>query len=384
MLDEDVTRLSEPYSGEAKPEDPGLLRIAGPLGLNLATSVTLGDEIVGDLNGVACGIGWWKAYPDLDRQTRMLLSDYLVACARAIPDNLVEAQVERLELDHAAEVFRKWLSRGVTGEERSTVEPPASPYEELATHRVQAHLAGVLRAWGSALDCVGGCIIGIAGLPSNLVKADLDTALRSLGKESRGNQVLTQLQADLEQAEAAAGRAGWRDWLLGMRNTFVHRGRRSVTWSGNLAGSEVVDFTLRLPTAPSLTEIDAIIQAGGVMAATFTAPAFGTIDELTNTVSSYISDACRVLTELWLKRRADPALLPQSPGQWKQPPGLIIPPVFRGFPRLVPPPSLMTSFGVSPEGERRLRAAGLKPDVNDIKPDPGVWRELARNETASA
>ena len=87
-----------------------------------------------------------------------------------------------------------------------------------------------------------------------------------------------------------------------MRNTFVHRGRRSVTWSGNLAGSEVVDFTLRLPTAPSLTEIDAIIQAGGVIAATFTAPAFGVIDELTNTVSSYISDACRVLTELGAAR----------------------------------------------------------------------------------
>jgi len=187
-------------------------------------------------------------------------------------NNLAEAQVERLELDHAVEDFRKWLTRGVTGEECSTVEPPSSPYEELATHQVQAHLAGALRAWGSALDCVGGYIIGIAALPSNLVKADLDVALRSLSKESPGNQVLTQLQADLEQAETAAGPAGWRDWLLGMRNTFVHRGRRSVTWSGNLASSEVVDFTLRLPTAPALTEIDAIIQAGGVMAATFTAP----------------------------------------------------------------------------------------------------------------
>ena len=46
----------------------------------------------------------------------------------------------------------------------------------------------------------------------------------------------------------------------------------------------MVDFTLRLPTAPSLTEIDGVIQAGGVMAATFTAPASGVLDELTKTV----------------------------------------------------------------------------------------------------
>lgn len=73
----------------------------------------------------------------------------------------------------------------------------------------------------------------------------------------------------------------------------------------------MVDFNLRLPIAPALTEIDAIIQAGGVMAATFTAPASGILDELTKTVSSYVSEACRVLAELWLKRRADPALLAQ-------------------------------------------------------------------------
>ena len=50
MLDEEVTRLSEPYRREVKPEEPGLLRVAGLLGLNLATSVALGDEIVDDLD----------------------------------------------------------------------------------------------------------------------------------------------------------------------------------------------------------------------------------------------------------------------------------------------------------------------------------------------
>jgi hypothetical protein len=80
---------------------------------------------------------------------------------------------------------------------------------------------------------VGGCIVGVAGLPSNLIKADLGPALKSLDKQSSGNQILAQIQSDLEQTEANAGPAGWRDWLLGMRNTDVHRGRRTVTWSAN-------------------------------------------------------------------------------------------------------------------------------------------------------
>jgi hypothetical protein len=348
--------------------------LAGPLGLALAEPVALGDQIVGDLYTAVCGIGWWKAYPDLDRQTRILLSDYLVACARAVPDNLVEAEAERLELDHAVEDFRQWLSRGVADSQRSTVEPAQSPYEELSSRRAGTHLAGALRAWGSALDCVGGCIIGVTGLSANLVRADMDTARKSLAKHSPGNQVLEQLQADLEQAEVTAGPAGWRDWLLGMRNTVVHRGRRTVTWGSNLDKSGVTDFSLRLPIAPDLTEVDAVVQAGGVMAATFSAPADALLGELSKTVGPYISDACRVLAELWRKRRADPTLLPQSPAQWKPPQGLITPPVFRGFPHLVPPPSVVTTLGVSPEGERRLRAAALtEPDTTDIRPNFRVW-----------
>jgi hypothetical protein len=53
---------------------------------------------------------------------------------------------------------------------------------------VEAHLAGVLRAWGSALACVGGCIVGVAGLPASLVRADLKTA-RLLAKLLRRDPV---------------------------------------------------------------------------------------------------------------------------------------------------------------------------------------------------
>jgi hypothetical protein len=51
-----------------------LLRLAGPLGLDLASAILLGYEIFEDLDVTVYGIGWWTAYPDLDRQTRILLS----------------------------------------------------------------------------------------------------------------------------------------------------------------------------------------------------------------------------------------------------------------------------------------------------------------------
>jgi hypothetical protein len=159
-----------------------------------------------------------------------------------------------------------------------------------------------------------------------------------------------------------------------MRNTDVHRGRRTVTWSGNYDADEVSDFTIRLPIRPDLTEVDAIVQAGGIFAATFAAPSADMLNELNKTVGTYISDACGILAELWRARRANPALLSQSPKEWQQLPGLIKPPGFKAFPNMGLPTSQVTSYAVSAEGERRLRAAALlKPLGTDYGPDPAVW-----------
>jgi len=58
ILDEGVTRLSRPYQVEVIPGASGLLRVVGPLALNLAAAVALGDEIMADLDRAVHGIGW--------------------------------------------------------------------------------------------------------------------------------------------------------------------------------------------------------------------------------------------------------------------------------------------------------------------------------------
>src|ERR1700749_1933938 len=132
MLSKDANRLKKSYSPLAQPGDSDLLRIAAPLGLDLADLVALGDEIVGDLDPKVYGIGWWSAYSDIDRKTRILSSDYLATLARTVPDNLVEARIERLEPDHAVEDFRQWFERSVSPGRRLVVKPPRGPFDDLA------------------------------------------------------------------------------------------------------------------------------------------------------------------------------------------------------------------------------------------------------------
>lgn len=375
VLSKDAARLKKSYSPPAEPGVPDALRLAGPLSLDLADAVALGDAILADLDSEVYGIGWWSAYPSLDRKTRILVSDYLAACARAVPDNLVEARIERLELDHAVDDFRTYLERGIRPGKPLQMKAPRGAYDELAQRRAMTHLAGMLRAWGTVLDCLGGCIVGVAGLPTNLVLADMGTARKKLEKLSPGNPVLKRLQDELDQAETDAGPPGWREWLLGMRNTVVHRGRRIATWSGDVDRTGLVGFSLQLPVSPDLTEVDAITRAGGQIAATFTAPAADLLDRLGQSVGAYTSAVSRILTRLWQKRRDDPTLLAQDPSQWKQAEGIISPvPVFRGYPGIETPRTEITSLDLGLEVYQRLQAAGLTtPDVSELRPDPKVW-----------
>jgi hypothetical protein len=232
MLDKDVTRLSEPYPPTTSLDGSPLLRLASSLGFDLGKSVQLGDEISKDLDIFTYGIGWWKTYSDLDNQTRILLSDYLLTCARAIPDNLIEAKVELVELEHAAEDYRTWINRGMSSDNRSAAKSPRSPHEELSIERVRTHFAGALRAWGSALDCVAGCIIGVTGIPVDLVKADMRIAQKTLGRYSSSNQLLSQLQTNLERAETDAGPTG----MAGVAVGYAKHSRASRTPNGSPVG----------------------------------------------------------------------------------------------------------------------------------------------------
>jgi hypothetical protein len=147
-----------------------------------------------------------------------------------------------------------------------------------------------------------------------------------------------------------------------------------MTWSLETDPSGLARFALRLPVSPELTDIEAAVSAQGCIASTFSAPAAEMLDQLTATVGAYASSACGILAGLWRARRADPALLAQSPRQWAQPQGPVIPPpVFRGFPTLSQAPD-PGSVDVGTEQAARLKAAAITTrGPKDLSPDPRVW-----------
>lgn len=376
MRPNDINALKRSYPSTLQPEESDLERLADPLGLNLADAIALGDAIVSDLDPSVRGISWWSTYTDIGRQERILISDYLVACARNVPSSLVEAKIEHLEFNHAIEDFGREFGRRLNIRSNGVVNyrPPRGPFDDLAQHRVNTHMAGMLRAWGTALDGVGSCLIGVAGLSSDLKKADIGTAWTALTKASPNIPRLAKLYADFQQAETDAGPSGWRQWLQDMRNTVVHRGRRTTTWSGESSEAGLNDFMLRLPSSPDLSDVEGAVYAGGQMAAVFASPGVQMMEHLATCVNAYVSSASKILLDLWTERRASPALLSQDPKQWKKAVKVILPlPTFRGFPDLAVPPAA-TTLDVGSETATRLHAAALAwRSESDIKPDPQVW-----------
>jgi len=342
------------------------------LDLGIGSIIDLGDLLLGDLDASSYGIGWWSAYTALSRKARIFISDYLVACARDVATNLLEAYVYRLEFDHSLVDFEEYVRRGIR-KNTTVIPPPRGLHDDLSHFRVSAHLVGMLRAFGSALDCLGGCIVGAAGLPTELIKTSLHAAKENLESQQQ-NARLARLHDDLLQCEADAGPDGWISWLVAMRNTVVHRARRVVTFNVNRGPGDQVDFALLLPRSPELTEVEAWIYAGGQVASHFEVPAGEFLTKLAASVHQYVDSAARLLITLWAERKADPSLITQSARQWKEPMSIIKPvPSFGGFdvPAIA---GTISEVGVSNEMAVRLRAAGLTdlgPD--DVRPSPAVW-----------
>jgi hypothetical protein len=375
MREADMTRLRQEYQVPVEPV-PSDRRLNKELDLGIESIVDFGDLIIGDLDETKCGIGWWSAYSDLGRQDRILISDYLAECARDISTNIIEAYISRLDLLHAIDDFKEWMIRGIRGTE-VTIAPPRHAYEDLAYFRVANSLAGALRALASSLDCLGACVVGVAGLPIDIVKTSLSEAKEKLAAEGRRTPKprLRELHSEMLRCENEAGPAGWLEWLMAMRHMLVHRGRRVSEYSIRQGDGGVVEgFFLRLPQSPELTDVQAWVYALGYVASGFEASAVELLDELAKTTSKYLDEVARLLIALWLERKADPALIVQPSRQWRQGGGLIKPgPTFNGY-DIGLASGAVREIGAANETHFRLRAAGItERTASDLRPSRAIW-----------
>ncbi len=372
MREKDIKGLKVPYSGAALAIGPEE-RLGTHLGFNFERVRQLGDIVVADLDPDLGGIEWWHAYKDLDNQTRVLISDYLVACARAIPQNLIEAKVFRLELDHAIDDYRKWLTRGVTAK-GLRIPPPHGPYEDLSHYRVSAHLVGIFRAYGSALDCLAACIVGVGGVPTEVVKTNLGIAMGALNKIAIGCPRLAEFENALQGFEADSGPTGWLRWLVEMRNMLVHRGRRVLSWNIDADDGIVRDFVLHLSMSPELSDVEACVNADGYLAALLHVSHETFLDQLEESIHKYVTAVADELCLLWNERKNEPSMVGQPVKQWRQPKGVIRPPIFIGYPESQAVLRPVREIGASDEMHKRLIASKLTDRRSgDIGPSPAFW-----------
>ena len=365
MRREDRTLLEEPYEDGAEVLDQ---RLPKRLGVLVESAHLLGAEIHADLDTTRYGIGWWA--PHLGTKRRILISDYLYQSTHSIQTNLVEAAVHLLEARHAWEqqdaMVADAVTRDLDGEPKFNAPTITGPTDELPNVVSQLHLAGFFRAAASTADCVGAAIVGVAGLPTSILRADWNSALRALrgiDPVDAGTTEQVQLLAALDALVDSLGPAGWLHWMLGYRNMLVHRARRMTVNGVEPIPPTLVDVQqrpivrcrsrLQLHVDPSRSEMEVLLHHDHRQYVEENAR--DTLSACLESVTQLAETTCALLLEVWHKRRTNPALVAQPVAQW---PKLEEPnDVFRGYKPSGPPSH--DQMVTSPTFRKRVLAAAL-------------------------
>jgi hypothetical protein len=208
----DLARLNAPYPEDTDPPEAAAM---AALGMELPHWTTLETDIFADFTEQPpYGIGWWA--PGSGTSRRILIADQLYCCTASVAGNITEAALHWLEFLDAAERDGARFADAVQIENgRPTISAPRprSPLDQLAPELVRVHYAGIVRALASALDCLGGVVIGVAALPMSILWAGFDRARNNLnriaGAANDGEKMQAQFAALLEAGIAAAGPPGW-------------------------------------------------------------------------------------------------------------------------------------------------------------------------------
>lgn len=300
-------------------------------------------ELVRDLetNGQTFGVSWWAGY-GLTTKARILIADQLVSCSQSVGENLREAGMHLVELHAARAISTRLESRRFSAP--GVPMAPNGPEEEMAHARVSIHLAGLLRALGSALDCLAGVAVGVGAVPTSIFRADLPALIRTLTSPPKGTAAaetkrLHELLAFLESSIADAGPSNWLGWLFDFRNMLVHRGRhltqkyaygepgRIVNASGGRT-YKIEVFHL-FPLDPGRAEVEVFRDARD-RDFKLTEDAGRTVDGLFTSTLKLVEVVSAKLLELWRERRANPPLIEQPASQWR-PKDSAAPRGFRGY-----------------------------------------------------
>jgi hypothetical protein len=325
----DIRALSTPFSEHADRRK----EVAVALGVATPTWNCLSDAILDDLQEQEpYGVGWWTPHPGTAK--RILISDYLFSCAISIEDNLVEAALHQLEyLDFAERHSDRFANSLSFRNGKPEVEAPVSknPLEEVGLQMARLHYAGVARALSSALDCIAAVTVGVAALPTNILRTDLGKVRESLKRQSSpngndGQEHRSQLALAFESLVSESGPPGWIEWTLHFRNMLVHRGRRLEIGQFVPRTPSLLDARGRpiprlravthLPKDPGRSEVEVFLGPDRPSSPILTEDAEQTLTGLIRSAAKFAEGTGAALLGLWNWRRDNPTALLQPAAQW--------------------------------------------------------------------
>lgn len=324
MRQQDIKRLSEPYSQSREELDR---RLHSALGADVPSVGALDREIFNDLDTSSYGISWWKSVPV---EQRILMSDYLHQCAGSIEVNLIEAKIHYLDWlgirDKLDAKYADIVKRTPYGELEVKHPPSIAPIDDILNRLEDMHICGFFQSIGSSLDCLGGVIIGVLGLDTNLRWNDIgaaEAALKRLTPQGTpGSQTQIDFRELFETAKTGSGPEDWLAWASQYRHMFIHRGRRLV--HGRFVRRDVVllnkdeEIIPRVKTQrhlakyPDKSDMEAFIRNDLVL----NEDADITFKGIFQSTRDFEETICKELSTIWQKRRSDSSLIEQPATQW--------------------------------------------------------------------
>jgi hypothetical protein len=286
----------------------------------------LGKSLDADLDLERGGCAWWHEY-GLEHDVLIGITDYLWGLLLAVENNLQTAAIHLAELKQLRYTDDLWIMRVARQPEANFRR---SGIDALRRSKIDAHVVGVLRSVGSVLDTLAGVVIAVGGFKADLVMADSRSLLPlDAGPDypgTKGRKAFGLSAQALEPADPqgsllratrssflAAGPTGWVEWATWSRNDVVHRADRNDV----LVLIDERTLARPLPRQPKHLEAHAYRTSESLDEMVLTEDSLTTLSGVVGSINAAVTGTMTACTELWRRRRADPALIEQPATQWK-------------------------------------------------------------------
>lgn len=355
------------------------------------TSITvLSGLVMEDLDEDRGGVGWWTDQIGWKRSA--LLGEYLLASCAGIATALFEASLAEEQFRQLTYADNSWIRGQWTQVDKSgsyggdhIAAIVRGPREDRRSRLIDMNRTQTLGSLATGLDRVAAVVAVVAGMKTDILRIDWST-LMNLGRKIQtkdpvrlaspfippdmpGRQAQTDL-LNLALAWPDHGPADWLPWLMKSRNTAVHRAVRQG-WRIMLGTRRQRDgFTEPFWRQPEWSDTEAMLQTDGRSRGLdpLLLPQLpeDVLDGLLDSTIKFIKVLSDAASDLWLRRRQDPALIVQHGGMWPK----LESAAPLHFPGYGPPAqTFVRRIHVAPDMARRLKAAKL------MEADLPLWQE---------